>query len=331
MQLAARPQGVKMLFARSLLAVTSILLADIGGTNSRFAIASAAGRPEQIVIIENNSAASLEMAIEAYLAQTGARPSAAVLAVAAPTDGGEEVALTNRSWRFRRSELAQRFGFSTLRVLNDFEAIAWALLRLGAHDARPLGRDMAPREGVKVVLGPGTGLGVAALVPVAGHWHVVASEGGHASFGPQAADEIEVFGRLLDEHGSVSAETILSGPGLLRLLHAIDRQAPCQSPEAVVAAALALDPSAQATARLFVRLLGRFAGGLALTFKAMGGVYVAGGVASRLGPLLDEELFRAAFEAHPPYERLLATIPTLLMSRTEPGLLGCAALACEMI
>jgi glucokinase len=308
-----------------------VLLADIGGTNSRFAVASAYGRPEQIVIIENNSVASLEMAIETYLAQTGLRPRAAVLAVAAPTDGGEEVVLTNRSWRFRCSELAQRFGFSSLRVLNDFEAIAWALLRLSAGDARPLGKSLASCDGVKVVLGPGTGLGVAALVPVAKHWHVVASEGGHASFGPQEPDENEIFARLTVTHGRVSAETILSGPGLLRLLRAIDPQTACETPEAVAAAALAQEVSAQAAARLFVRLLGRFAGGLALTFKAMGGVYVAGGVASRLGPLLDEELFRAAFEAHPPYERLLSTIPTLLMNRTEPGLLGCAALAGEMI
>ena len=308
-----------------------ILLADIGGTNSRFAVAGAYGRPEQIVIIENNSVASLEMAIETYLAQTGLRPRAAVLAVAAPTDGGEEVVLTNRSWRFRCSELARRFGFSSLRVLNDFEAIAWALLRLSAGDARPLGKSLSPCDGVKVVLGPGTGLGVAALVPVAKHFHVVASEGGHASFGPQAPDESEIFARLAAAHGRVSAETILSGPGLLRLLRAIDPQTACETPEAVAAAALAGEASAQAAARLFVRLLGRFAGGLALTFKATGGVYVAGGVASRLGPLLDEELFRTAFEAHPPYERLLSTIPTLLMNRTEPGLLGCAALAGEMI
>jgi glucokinase len=308
----------------------TILLADIGGTNSRFAIAGPDGRPEQIVIIDNDSADSLESAIDRYLAQTGARPGAAVLAIAGPTDGGEEVALTNRGWRFRRSALAQRFGFARLRVVNDFEAIAWALLRLDAADVRLLGRPLPPRDGLKVVLGPGTGLGVAALVPVASHWHVVASEGGHASFGPQAADEIEVFARLGAEHGRVSAETILSGPGLLRLLRAIDPQTACQAPEAVVAAALGLDPAAQLAARLFVRLLGRFAGGLALTFKAVGGVYIAGGVASRLGLLLDEQLFRTAFEAHPPYEKLLAAIPTLLMSRTEPGLLGCAALADEM-
>jgi glucokinase len=312
-------------------AVNCILLADIGGTNSRFAVAGAWGRPEQIVIIENNSVASLETAIEAYLAQTGVGPQAAVLAVAAPIDGSEEVALTNRSWRFRRSELARRFGFQSLRVLNDFEAIAWALLRLDPDDARPLGRSLPPCDGVKVVLGPGTGLGVAALVPVDQHWHVVASEGGHASFGPQELDESEVFTRLTATHGHVSAETILSGPGLLRLLRAIDPQTPCQTPEAVAAAALADVASARLAAQLFVRLLGRFSGGLALTFKATGGVYIAGGVASRLGPLLDAERFRAAFEAHPPYEHFLSAIPTLLMNRTEPGLLGCAALAAAMV
>jgi glucokinase len=103
-----------------------------------------------------------------------------------------------------------------------------------------------------------------------------------------------------------------------------------QVPEAVVAAALAGEPAALTTARLFVRLLVRFAGGVALTFKAFGGVYVAGGVASRLGPLFDGDTFRAAFEAHPPYQKLLAATPTLLMNRTEPGLLGCAALADEL-
>ena len=106
-----------------------ILLADIGGTNSRFAFAGASGRPEHVVIIENDTVQSLETAIETYLGRTGVRPRAAVLAVAGPLDRGDEVALTNRAWRFRRSELARRFGFSQLRVINDFEAIAWSLPR----------------------------------------------------------------------------------------------------------------------------------------------------------------------------------------------------------
>jgi len=303
------------------------LVADIGGSKSRFALAHSAGAVERVLVIENDTVADLDAAVARYLEETGARPRAATLAVAGPVDG-EEIALTNRaSWRLRRREFAKRFGFSQLRVLNDFEAIAWALPQLGAAQTRPLGSPVVPHAGVKVVLGPGTGLGVAALLPADGRWHVVASEGGHASFGPQAPDEIEVFARLRQECGAVSAETVLSGSGLARLARALDPQAAHHAPETIAASALAREPSAQAAARLFVRLLGRFAGGLALTFKALGGVYIAGGVASGLGPLLDEPQFRAAFEAHPPYQRLLEAIPTLLITCEEPGLIGCAAVA----
>jgi glucokinase len=307
-----------------------VLLADIGGTNSRFALAGADGRPTRMLIIENDSVPNLEGAIARYLDESDARPSAAVLAVAAPLES-EEVALTNRAWRFRPGELARRFGFAKLRLVNDFEAIAWALTRLTSDDAHPVGPVIMARPGVRVVLGPGTGLGVAALVPVDGRWHVLASEGGHASFGPRTPEEVEIFAALMREHGSISAETILSGPGLPRLLHAVDPRLHAKTPEAVVADALAGDAAALATAQLFVRLLGRFAGGLALTFKAVGGVYIAGGVVSRLGALFDAQAFRAAFEAHPPYQALLASIPIWLMHRSEPGLLGCAVLADEFV
>ena len=312
------------------------LLADIGGSKSRFALANSGGRPERVLVIENDTVADLEAAVERYLDETGLRPRAATLAVAGPIDG-DEVALTNRAWQFRRRELARRFGFAQLRVVNDFEAIAWALPLLRATDVRPLGspHPSLPRlrgregwgDGCKIVLGPGTGLGVAALVPADGRWHVVASEGGHASFGPQSADEVEVFARLRDECGTVSAETVLSGPGLARLARALDPNAFCHEPENIVRSALAREPSSLAATRLFVRLLGRFAGGLALTFKALGGVYITGGVASGLGPLLDEPLFRTAFETHAPYERLLKAVPTVLVTCEQPGLIGCAALA----
>ena len=305
------------------------LLADIGGSKSRFAIANSSGALEHVQVIHNDTAADLDAAVARYLEETGVRPSAATLALAGPVEG-EEVVLTNRTnWRIRRVEFAKRFGLSELRLLNDFEAIAWALPHLGPAHTRPLGSAVPVREGVKVVLGPGTGLGVAALLPADGRWHVIASEGGHASFGPQALDEAAVFARLRDECGSVSAETVLSGPGLVRLAHALDPRAGSHEPETIVASALARGPAAHAAARLFVRLLGRFAGGLALTFKALGGVYITGGVASGLGPLLDEPQFRAAFEAHPPHQALLETIPTLLITCEEPGLIGCAAHAHE--
>src|SRR5262245_23835995 len=141
------------------------LLADIGGSKSRFALANSAGRPERILVIENDTVADLEAAVARYLDETNARPRAATLAVAGPIDG-EEVALTNRTWRFRRKEFAKRFGFSELRVVNDFEAIAYALPCLGPAETRPLGPltlsgSRARGDGVKLVLGPGTGLGVA--------------------------------------------------------------------------------------------------------------------------------------------------------------------------
>jgi glucokinase len=309
--------------------MSTTLVADIGGSNSRFALANSSGDLEHILVIENDTVADLDAAVARYLEETEARPRAATLAVAGPV-GGEEVVLTNRTnWRLRHGEFAKRFGFSQLRVLNDFEAVAWALPHLGAAHTRPLGTPVEAREGVKVVLGPGTGLGVAALLPADGRWHVIASEGGHASFGPQALDETAMFAKLREECGAISAETVLSGPGLVRLARALDPQAGRHEPETIVASALAREPSAHAAARMFVRLLGRFAGGLALTFKALGGVYITGGVAGGLGPLLDEPQFRTAFEAHPPHESLLRTIPTLLITCPQPGLIGCAALASE--
>jgi glucokinase len=307
----------------------SILLADIGGSKSRFALVGSGGRPERILVIENDTVADLAAAVVRYLEETGAKPEAAVFAVAGPI-GGEEVALTNRAWRFRRREFAERFGFSQLEVVNDFEAIAWALPHLGTAETRPLGQPALLRHGVKVVLGPGTGLGVAALLPADGRWHVVASEGGHVSFGAHAADEIDLFERLREDRGMVSAESVLSGPGLVRLARALDPQFGCRASETILARALAGEPAAQAAAKMFVRLLGRFAGGLALTFKALGGVYITGGVAGGLGPLLDDPQFRAAFEAHPPYQSLLATIPTLFVTCEQPGLVGCAAVAQTM-
>jgi glucokinase len=302
-----------------------VLLADIGGTYSRFALAGASGRPERIVTFANDEFSSLEAVIESYLGEFGSSPDAAVLAVAGPVSG-EDIVLTNRPWRFNLTDLAARFGLGRICAINDFEALAWALLRLEAGDMRPLGGVRPASSGAKVVLGPGTGLGVAALVPAGERWQSVASEGGHASFGPASAEEEPIFARLR-AHGYVSAESILSGPGLARLHAAMHPATVPLAPETVVAHALAGDRATAATIRVFVRLLGRFAGDVALTFKATGGVYITGGVALGLDALLDEPLFRDAFEAHPPYRKILATVPTYLLTCEQPGLIGCAALA----
>ena len=285
----------------------SALVADIGGSKSRFALANSEGWPERILIIENATVPDLEGAVVRYLDETGARPQAAILAVAGPIEG-EEIALTNRAWRFRRTDFAKRFGLSQLHIVNDFEAVAWALPRLGPRHTRPLGECTLSREGVKLALGPGTGLGVAALVPAKGRWNVVASEGGHASFGPDEAGEEAMFARLREQCGFVSAETVLSGPGLVRLARALDPKGAYAAPEPIVAEAHAGRSMALTITRLFVRLLGRLAGDLALTFKALGGVYVTGGVAHGLGTLLK-------------------SISTHLVTYEQPGLVGCATLA----
>jgi glucokinase len=302
------------------------LVADIGGSNSRFALADSEGWPERIVVIKNETVADLETAVANYLEEAGARPRAATFAIAGPIHG-EDIALTNCAWHFRRSDFANRFGFSRLRIVNDFEAIAWALPQLTPAHTRPLGHSTLRREGVKLVLGPGTGLGVAALLPAAGGGCAIATEGGHISFGAHADDEEAVFTLLRKECGVVSAEMVLSGPGLLRLAGALHPDRGYHDPETIIAHAHSGDPQAQAITRLFVRLLGRFAGDMALTFKALGGVYLTGGVACALGRLLDEPQFRAAFEAHPPHQVLLQAIPTLLITYDQPGLIGCAALA----
>jgi glucokinase len=177
------------------------------------------------------------------------------------------------------------------------------------------------------VLGPGTGLGVAALVPSGESWTALASEGGHVSFGPAAADERIVFERLRNGSDLVTAETAISGPGLERIYRALNPFGIPLEARAIVAHARVGSAEARTAIDLFVRLLGRFAGDMALAFKATGGVYICGGVALKLGPLFDVSIFRAAFENHPPYRELLAAVPTWLITCAEPGLIGCAAVA----
>lgn len=306
------------------------LLADIGGSTSRFAYAGSGGRPERVVSFASDTVGGLDAAIARYLDEIDVRPDAAVLAVAGPV-GNDEIALTNRAWSFRPSELTQRFDFSPVVALNDFEALAWALPRFGPGDVLRIGTSLAG-EGVKAVLGPGTGLGVAGLVPAGNGWQVIPSEGGHASFGPVMADEVPVFARIIAETGGpVSAEMLLSGPGLVRLHRALHPGVPPLTSPVIVQKSQAGDAAARTTTDLFIRLLGRFAGDVALMFKATGGVYLSGGVVAGLGPLLDPAIFRAAFEAHPPYQRLVAAIPTSLITCREPGLVGCAVVADQLL
>ncbi|MDC7789386.1 glucokinase [Rhodoplanes sp. TEM] len=306
------------------------LIADIGGTNTRLAITGPDGNPERVQAFANDSLDDLDDAVAAYLDDTGTTPEAAVLAVAGPVQG-RRIELTNRDWVLDLDRIERRFGFRWACAVNDFEAFAWALPGFGPGDLRPLGAALPSRRGPVAVLGPGTGLGVAALVPEQdGGWTSVASEAGHMSFGPAAPDEWPVFERIAATVEAVSAECVVSGAGLARLHAALHPGRPPFDAAAIDSAAEQGDPAARATVALFVRLLGRFAGDVALAFKSTGGVYVGGGVAQKLGDLIDGAAFRAAFEAHPAMRSVLAGIPTALVTAAEPGLAGCAAYAAHL-
>lgn len=310
--------------------MTTVLIADIGATNSRFGVVGANGLPDRVLTVSDEAMASAEDAVAWYLEQTGVKPSAAVLGVAAPIEG-EVIELTNRDWRFRQRDLQRRFGIADVVAINDFEAVAWSLAGLRQRDLHYIGPQRAASHGPKIVFGPGTGLGVAALVTTPGCFHVIASEGGHASFGAASEQEDAVFARVRAESGLTSAEAVLSGKGLERLHRALHRHVAQLSAAEIARRALAGEHSALETIALFVRLLGRYGGDLALMFKATGGVFLAGGVAQRIGPLLDHATFRAAFEAHAPYEGLLRPIPTALITLEQPGLLGCAMFAAHAL
>ena len=310
--------------------MADILVADIGGTNSRVGFASPGGRPERIVTLSNDEAGSPEGVLARALENAPSRPKLAVLALASPVTG-DEIPLTNRDWIVRPKALAERFGIGHVYALNDFEAIAHALPKLTGPDLKSVGPDVPFSSGAKLAIGPGTGLGAAALVPSQMGVTAVATEAGHMSFGPAYPDEMMIFHRLLEKQAPISVEHIISGSGMARLHRAMHPDLLTLQPEMILRQAHAGDRDARATIAMFVRLFGRIAGDLALAYRATGGVYIAGGIAGKLGNLFDEKLFRAAFERHPPYETLLKAIPTAMIVCPEPGLIGCAAYAERML
>jgi glucokinase len=303
-----------------------VLVADIGGTTTRFGLVYPDGQLRAVSVTVDDRSATLEDAIGRYLRERQVQPDAAVLAIAGAIDG-DEIAVGNRSWRLRLSDLKAAFGLTMARAINDLEAVACAIVSRHDCDVRPLGATGRARQGAKVVVGAGAGLGVAAMLPSGGAtWTVVASEGGHISFGPTSREEDVLFERMRDRYGRLSA-AVLSGPGLELLFLAIAPDDPPISADEIARRAKAGDHKARACIDAFVRLLGRFAGDVVLMFKATAGVYLSGGVAVGIGELLDVAIFRAAYEAHPPHANLLAGIPSFLITCREPGLLGCAALA----
>jgi glucokinase len=312
------------------------LVADVGGTNARFGWVDEAGGAVQHVktlpVAEHagpaEAVAAYLQALQAESTQALPRPRRAAWALATAVVG-DRVELTNGHWRFSRSGLQQALGLEQLRLLNDFEALALSLPRLQPHQLRAHGA--LPRaEGVLAVIGPGTGLGVGGVVQTGQGWTALPGEGGHATLAATDDDEARVLAEVRRHFEHVSAERLLSGIGLPVLYQAVcvlagqdARQ--LTAPQIVQAGTQAGDALCQRTLQLFCSLLGSFAGNVALTLGARGGVYIGGGIVPRLGEFFFQSRFREKFEAKGRFRAYLADIPTALIIDTLAALTGAAA------
>ncbi len=305
----------------------TVLLADIGGTNTRCALGSAPGGIGNLIGYRNDDFGSLEEVLAGYLAALPAssRPAAAVLAIAAPIHG-DDVRMINRDWAFSRPELRRRLRLASLEVLNDFAALAWSLPVLEPRDLVPVGGGSPVPDGVKVVLGPGTGLGVASLIAGAGGWQAVPGEGGHVTVPAQDPQEEAVIRMARERFGHCSAERLLSGSGL-SFLHLALHGGPEISPEKIGRLLEAGDAQGVATFGMFFRLLGTVASNAALMLGAFGGVYIGGGIVPRYIDVFRRSGFREQFEAKGRYRDYLRAIPTWAVTSAYPALTGLQAYA----
>jgi glucokinase len=301
-----------------------ILVCDVGGTRTRLALAARAGGAWELSRLEE-APTTPDIAARVARFVGGADIEAAAFGAAGPTDPDGSIRLTNAGVLLEPGELARAAGVAHVVLVNDFRAIAEAIPHLPQTALLPCGGGTAVVGEAVVVLGAGTGLGVAIGAASSGRWHVVNGEGGHADLAPVDDEELEAWQRLRRAHGRLSTESVLSGPGLERLYAALSGKA--LSAAEIDAAAWGGEPHAQRTHALFTRWLGRVAGNLALIAGARGGVYLAGGILPRWSKRFDVAAFRRAFEDKPPYTEWLRRIPSSLITYPYPGLLGLAVLA----
>jgi glucokinase len=307
------------------------LLIDLGATTARFALQRPGGAPEQVVRMPVAEQPDLAAAIRTYLAETGARPAAGAFAVASAITG-DRVALTNHLWSFSIAETKGQFGFQHLSVVNDFTAIALALPRLGPEDVVKLGGGPGRSGAPLAVLGPGTGLGASGLLPTPSGWIAISGEGGHVTLPAIEPREEEIIHALRRRFGHVSAERAVSGQGLVNLYSALAELSGAAAPPDLAPADITdralggADPIAEETLDRFCALLGTVAGNLTLTLGALGGCFIAGGIAPKIQAFLAGSRFRARFEQKGRFRDYLAPIPTWLVVRRTPAFLGLAHL-----
>ena len=315
------------------------LLADVGGTNARFALETAPGRFEAVQVLGCADHATLGDAIRAYLALPSVAAFGqvrhAAIAIANPVDG-DQVRMTNHHWQFSIEALRQEAGFDILLVVNDFYALARSLPHLGDGDKVQVGGG-TPRAGAPLgLLGAGTGLGVSGLIPFGDSWDALRSEGGHVSFAPVDELEVAILQYAWREFEHVSFERFLSGAGVELIYRALAHHHG-QPVEALGAPEISRRALAGECALsnqvldVFCGMLGTVAGNLAVTLGAQGGVYIGGGIVPRLGERFAASRFRGRFERKGRFSAYLAQVPTYVITAEYPAFLGVSAILAEKL
>ncbi|MBU1236848.1 MAG: glucokinase [Gammaproteobacteria bacterium] len=305
-----------------------ILLGDIGGTNARLALAEPGTTdPVSEWRVATADFSDFPSVLAAFVAETGATITAGCLAVAGPIDDtGRSANFTNLPWTIDADALERRFGIGRLTLANDFAAAAMGVTVAPAETLVPLQEGEPLADAPKLVIGAGTGLGMATLVADKGGWRVLPGEGGHAGFAPQDADQDRILHALRAEHGRVTAERVISGPGLTAI-HRVLTGESLDSAEIAHRAMVDADQAALDTLDIFLSAYGAFAGDMAMAVLARGGVYLAGGIAAKLLPILPASPFLPAFGAKAEHAHLVRQIPILVVTDPSLGLRGAACLA----
>jgi glucokinase len=315
------------------------LLADIGGTNARFALETGPGQVELIEVLPCAGYLTLADALRAYLAAPALAAAGkirhAAIAIANPVVG-DLVRMTNHHWEFSIEALRRECGFDTLLVVNDFSALACALPHLNAQQKRQVGGGTAREHSPLGLLGAGTGLGVSGLIPASGGWSALRSEGGHVTFSPANETEIAILRFAWGEFEHVSAERLLSGVGIELIYRALAHHTgqpdlKLGAPEIVRRALAAECALCDQVVEAFCGMLGTVAGNLAITLGAQGGIYIGGGIVPRLGERFAASSFRSRFEQKGRFVNYLAQVPTFVITAEYPAFLGVSAILAEKL
>ncbi|MBL4599927.1 MAG: glucokinase [Rhizobiaceae bacterium] len=312
-----------------------ILVADIGGTNARFALVQDA---HSMPILNTTTQVADHQDIgaaidDAVLSKTSHQPKTIILAIAGPLDG-DAPRLTNADWSFSPDALIERFELETVVIMNDFAAQALATIAIDGEHLITIAEGENLDDGPKVVVGPGTGLGVASIVQANGKWIILPSEGGHMDLGPRSEREFQIWPNLKKKNGRMEAELAISGQGIENLYQAIKvtdedtaPSKPTLAADITQAAIENSDPAAVEAVELFFTMLGRFCGDLALLTLARGGVYIAGGIGVQLAEQFSSGPFLAAYRDKMPMQAIVESIGVQLIVHPNAALEGMIAFA----